>query len=67
MITKIIAVKGGEFAVEDSGHIRPVETSFGLSTDDKPIASVGNGDRFYEMDTKKMFLFDGAGKEWLPL
>ena len=67
MITKIISVKGGEFAVSESGHIRPVETNFGLSVDAKPVVGVENADRFYEMDTKRMYLYDADGKEWLPL
>ena len=67
MITKTITVKGGEFAVEENGRIRPVETYYGLSGDTKPIEGVKNADRYFEMDSKKVSLFDEAGKRWLPL
>lgn len=36
----------------------------GLSTDDKPM-NVANSSIFYEMDTKKMFMFDAQNKVWL--
>ena len=39
----------------------------GLSTDEKPIQYVGNGSVFFEMDTKKAFMFDADSKEWKPL
>ena len=67
MVTKIITVKGGEFAVEENGRIRPVETHYGLSSDTKPTEGVKNADRYFEMDAKKLSLFDEAGKRWLPL
>ena len=37
---------------------------YGLSTDEKPI-DVGNASAFYEMDTKKVFLFDEENKTWI--
>lgn len=37
----------------------------GLSTDVKPIDDIPNGSSFYEMDTKKVFLFDEQNKRWL--
>ena len=37
---------------------------FGLGGDTKPT-DVGNASIFYEMDTKKLFLFDGENKRWL--
>lgn len=37
---------------------------YGLSTDTKPV-DVCNGSSFYEMDTKKMYLFDEENKQWL--
>ena len=67
MITKIITVKGGEFAVEENGRIRPVETHYGLSGDTKPTEGVKNADRYFEMDTRKVGLFDEMGRVWLPL
>ena len=36
----------------------------GLSTDKKPT-DVANTSFFYEMDTKKMFLFDEENQRWL--
>lgn len=37
---------------------------YGLSTDVKPT-NVGNASVFYEMDTKKMYLFDKQNGVWL--
>lgn len=37
---------------------------YGLSTDEKPL-DCGNASVFYEMDTKKIFMFDAANKVWL--
>lgn len=37
---------------------------FGLSTDEKPT-NCANASTFYEMDTKKLFLFDKQNKQWL--
>jgi len=39
----------------------------GLSTDEKPINYVGNGSIFFEMDTLKIFMFDGENKKWLEI
>ncbi len=36
----------------------------GLSTDTKPV-DVRNASTFYEMDTKKIYLFDEQNKTWL--
>jgi hypothetical protein len=36
----------------------------GLSTDAKP-QGVPNTSSFYEMDTKKMFLYDAQNRTWL--
>lgn len=37
---------------------------YGLSTDEKPL-TVPNASMFYEMDTKKIFMFDEQNKVWL--
>ena len=66
MITKTITVKGGEFAVEPDGRLRPIETYYGMQADPKPIDMVKDADRYLEKDTKKLFIFDGGGKQWLP-
>jgi hypothetical protein len=39
---------------------------YGKSTDTKPTEGVENADIFYEMDTKKAYMFDGDTKTWLP-
>jgi hypothetical protein len=36
----------------------------GLSTDEKPT-HVNNASTFYEMDTRKLFLFDAQNKIWI--
>ena len=36
----------------------------GLSTDTKPT-NVGNASTFYEMDTRKLFMFDEQNGVWL--
>lgn len=36
----------------------------GLSTDTKPT-DVNNASTFYEMDTKKLYLFDAQNQQWL--
>lgn len=42
---------------------------FGLSTDTKPIrkfgnAYIGNSSTFYEMDTKKTYMYDEENHQW---
>ena len=37
----------------------------GLSTDDKTIIVANNGDRFYEIDTSKQYIYDGDSKSWI--
>lgn len=39
----------------------------GLSSDKKPTDRVGNGSVFLEMDTLKVYMFDGKNKEWVEL
>ena len=36
---------------------------YGLSSDTKPV-DVGNASIFYEMDTKKIFMFDKENNTW---
>ena len=47
-------------------HIYGVTPSelYGLSTDEKPT-NVRNASVFYEMDTKKIFMFDETNKRWI--
>ena len=37
----------------------------GLSSDKMPIKENPNGSSFYEMDTKKVFMFDEQNSKWL--
>ena len=39
-------------------------TVWGLSTDEKPIG-LPNATVFYEMNTKKVFMYDAEGAAWL--
>ena len=48
MITKTITVKGGEFAVEANGRLRPIETYYGMKADPKPTEGVCDADRYLE-------------------
>ena len=44
-----------------------VEEYRGLSGDTKPTLPMNrNGSVFYEMDTKKAWLWDGENQKWLP-
>lgn len=45
---------------ELSGH---VTTYYCLSTDQKPEIAY-NGSALLEIDTKKVYIFDGANREW---
>lgn len=40
-------------------------TYYGLSTDQKPTAGVGNGSCFIEMNTGKVYWFNGASGTWI--
>lgn len=48
------------------GHNNLKQAEFyGLSTDEKIIEDVPNASTFYEMDTKKIYLFDKENKRWI--
>lgn len=36
-----------------------------LSTDDKPVNGVRNGDKLIEIDTSKEFFYDATGEQWV--
>ena len=38
----------------------------GLSTDPKPLKGIGNGSRFFELDTQWIYKFDEENKVWRP-
>ena len=45
---------------------------FGLSTDEKPIEKfesifIGNSSTYYEMDTKKCFIYDEENHKWYEM
>lgn len=67
MITQFVENNGEVYGVRPDGK-RELRSEYdGMSTDTKPIAGVLNGDVFYEMDTKKSFIFDEDGQQWLPV
>lgn len=49
---------GGQMTTKDTEF-------FGLSTDTKPTEEIENASIFYEMDTKKLFVFDEENKIWI--
>lgn len=46
------------------GNPAKIQDMYGLSTDEKPT-DVCNASTFYEMDTKKLFMFDAQNGVWL--
>lgn len=65
MITRIKIIRGEDYVVRDNGDLRRRGEFYGKSSDTKPVNGVNNADLFYEMDTKKVFLFDEDGKTWI--
>lgn len=41
------------------------QTYWGLSTDSKPTSGVGNGSIFIEINTGKVYFFNGEGAAWV--
>ena len=66
-ITRVVNINNGEYAIQDDGSLCPVETHYGLSTDPKPTDCVSNADRFMEMDSGKVSLYDSENKKWWPI
>lgn len=62
MITEI----GDAHIREEVNTGKHVKEWGGLSTDEKP-ADAKNGSTFLEMDTGKVFMFDGANNVWREL
>lgn len=52
--------------IQSENHVYGLTPSelYGLSTDTKPT-NVNNASVFYEMDTKKIFMFDEENSQWL--
>ena len=65
MITNVIQIEGTEYAIKPDGDLRKIVTCYGKSTDVKPVGDMHNADRFYEMDTKKVYIFDGDSNTWV--
>ena len=45
---------------------------YGLSTDEKPIKKmgtvfIGNASTYYEMDSKKLFIYDEENHQWFEM
>ena len=65
MMTRAIKFDGEDYVITDNGDIRKRGEFYGKSSDTKPVTGVNNADIFYEMDTKKVFLFDEDDKKWI--
>ena len=65
MITKIVKINGDDFRCSADGETCRRSEYYGKSSDTKPIAEVKNADIFYEMDTKKLFLFCEENSAWI--
>ena len=66
MVTEVIHAKGGgQTCVHEDGSTSQRSEYFWLSTDEKPTEGVENADIGYEMDTKRVFLFDDTNKNWI--
>lgn len=64
MVTKVIHTNLGEVSIHQGGST-PRGEFYGKAADVKPKEGVKNADIFYEMDTKKVYLFDEEAGEWL--
>ena len=65
MVTEVVHANGGQISVHADGTRSHRSEYYWLSTDEKPIEGVENADLGYEMDTKKIYLFDGTNKVWI--
>lgn len=65
MITRLMEIEGESYIVLPGGDLCKRAEYYGKSTDTKPVYGVNNSDIFYEMDTKKVFLFDKDASVWL--
>ena len=64
MITRFVEIDGDDHGYTGTKMTKRSEY-YGMSADSKPTEHVNNADIFYEMDTKKVYLFDEAGQQWL--
>lgn len=65
MITRTKIIRGEYYVIRDNGDLRRRGEFYGKSSDAKPINGVNNADLFYEMDTRKVFLYDEDAKIWI--
>ena len=65
MITRIVKINGDDLICQTGNNICRHAEYYGKSSDAKPTDGVNNADIFYEMDTKKIFLFDKDASAWL--
>lgn len=65
MITRIVRINGDNFISHPGGECCRHAEYYGKSTDTKPVEGVKNAEIFYEMDTKKIFMFDEENAVWL--
>lgn len=63
MVTEVVSEK--KYGVLPDGSLVKKSEYYWLSTDEKPIDGVDNADVGYEMDTKKVFIFDEEHKVWI--
>ena len=64
MVTKSITIEGTEYIKYLNGYSHAAHSFYGNSNDTKPSYGVMNGETFYEMDTKKVYIFDEENKKW---
>lgn len=64
MITRVVKIKGDDYSYA-CDKMTQRSTYYGKSTDAKPSVCIMNADIFYEMDTKKVYLYDADTAEWL--
>ena len=65
MVTEVVNAKGGRICVHENGVRSHHSEYYWLSPDEKPIEGVEHADVGYEMDTKKVYLFDQANNVWI--
>lgn len=65
MITCAVYVDGDRHVENADRKLVRHPEFYGLSTDTKPTTDVLNASVFYEMDTKKIYMFDEENSRWL--
>lgn len=65
MVTEVMQTRDGQVSVHENGLKSNRSEYYCLSTDPQPHDHVENADILYEMDTKKVYLYDEASKAWI--